>query len=143
MAAVPQIPKDIHFTIDGTNDFSLDVVDAAVVPSPGAVQKVRTLDAVTHQDTEPESWSLDLTLVLDYSSTRPGLAYYLNANKGTQKAFVLNVHPSGTATGSTTMPPCSGTVTLVPVQYGGEGNQFVTAKVSLPLSGDPVFDITP
>ena len=142
MASAPQIPKIIFFTL-GATDFSDDVIDAGLVPAPGAVQKVRTLDGVTHQDAEPESWALDLKCVLDWDSTRPGLAYYLNANKGTQVAFVLNVHTSGTATGSTTKPPSSGTVTLVPIPYGGEGNVFVQATVLLPLTGDPTFDITP
>ena len=143
-ASVPQIPKTIHFTLGSSpTDFSPDVTGVAVVPEPGAVQKVITLDGVTHQDAEPASYSLELTMVLDWSSTRPGLAYYLFTNKGTQVAFALNVHTGGTATGSATLPPMSGTVTLVPAPYGGDGNVFAEATVVLPINGLPVLDITP
>ena len=51
MPATPIIPKIITFSL-GANDFSLDVLDAAVVPAPGDVQTVKTLDGVTHQDAE-------------------------------------------------------------------------------------------
>jgi hypothetical protein len=142
MAAVPQIPKIVFFTLGGT-DFSDDVTSARVNSTPGAVQKIVTLDGVTHQDAEPESWSLDLTCVQDWDSVRPGLAYYLFANKGTQVAFVYNEYPSGTGTGSATKPPMSGTVTLVPISYGGEANIFATTEVSLPMTGAPTLDITP
>jgi hypothetical protein len=142
MAAVPQIPKIIHFTLGGT-DYSDDVINAKLTPAPGAVQKVITLDGTVHQDTEPVSWSLDLECVQDWSSTRPGLAYYLNDNAGDQVAFVLNVHAAGTATGHATLPPASGTLVLVPIGYGGDGNVFSTSTVSLPLIGSPTFDITP
>lgn len=142
MAAVPQIPKIIHFTL-GATDFSDDVIAASVVPAPGAVQSVTTLDGTVHQDVAPPTYSLDLELVLDWSSTRPGLAYYLFDSAGDSVAFVLNVHDSGNATGSATLPPISGTCRLVPVAYGGEGNTFVTASVSLPITGTPTVDITP
>lgn len=144
MASVPQIPKIVHFTLGASPvDFSDDVTGARVVSEPGAVQKVVTLDGVTHQDAEPESWALELTMVLDWDSTRPGLAYYLFNNKGTQVPFAFNAHPGGTATGSTTKPPISGTVTLVAASYGGDANVYSEATVSLPITGDPVVDITP
>jgi len=142
MAAIPQLPKIIHFTLD-SNDFSLDVVDAGVVPADPEVQKVTTLDGVVHQDVGVQSWSLDLTAVLDWDSTRPGLAYYLKANAGDTVAFVLNVHPGGTATGDADSPPISGTCRLVAIPYGGAGNTYVTAQVSLPITGEPTLDITP
>lgn len=142
MASVPQIPKICHFTLDGT-DFSDDITGVRVVSEPGAVQKVVTLDGVTHQDAEPESWSLELTMVQDWDSVRPGLAYHLFTNKGEQQPFVLNVHPAGTATGSTTKPPISGTCTIVPASYGGDANVFSESTVSLPITGDPTLDITP
>lgn len=143
-ASVPQIPKIAHFTLGGTpTSFKEDVIAARVVSEPGAVQKVVTLDGVTHQDAEPESYSLELTMVQDWDSTRPGLAYYLFNNKNTKVPFALNVHPSGTATGDADMPPISGTVTCVPASYGGEANQYATTTVTLPIDGTPVVDITP
>jgi hypothetical protein len=145
MASVPQIPKIVHFTLGATPvDFSDDITGARVVSEPGAVQKVVTLDGVTHQDAEPESWSLELTMVQDWDSVRPGLAYYLFSHKGESAVpFVLNVHPLGTATGSTTKPPVSGTCTIVPASYGGDANVFSESTVSLPITGDPTLDITP
>jgi hypothetical protein len=144
MAAVPQIPKIVHFTLGSTPvDFSDDITAARVVSEPGAVQKVVTLDGVTHQDAEPESWSLELTCVQDWDSSRPGLAYYLFNNKNTQVPFAFNAHPGGTATGDVDMPPISGTVTLVPISYGGEANVFSTSTVTLPINGTPVLDIAP
>ena len=141
MPATPQIPKVIFLTIDG-DDHSLDVLDAGVVPTPGPVQRVTTLDGETHQDIGATTWSLDLRIVLDWSSSRPGLAYRLMDQAGEAVAFVLNVH-ADSATGSAAEPPVSGTCTLVPVPYGGTGNEFVEATVSLPIDGTPVWDITP
>jgi hypothetical protein len=144
MAAVPQIPKIVHFTLGSSpTDFSDDITAARVVAEPGAVQKVVTLDGVTHQDAEPESWSLELTCVQDWDSTRPGLAWYLFENRGDQVPFAFNAHPSGSATGDADMPPMAGTVTLVPISYGGEANVFSTSTVTLPINGTPVLDITP
>jgi hypothetical protein len=144
MASVPQIPKIIHFTLGASpTDFSDDVTAVRVVSEPGAVQSILTLDGVTHKDAEPASYSLELTCVQDWDSTRPGLAYYLWNNKDTKVAFAVNVHPSGTATGDADMPPFSGTVTLVPISYGGEANVYATTTVTLPIDGTPVLDITP
>lgn len=142
MPAVPQIPKIIHFTLDG-DDYSLDVIDAAVVPTPGAVQSVTTLDGVVHQDIAATTWGVALTCVLDWDSTRPGLAYYLKANAGDEVAFVLNVYTGGTATGDADSPPIAGTCKLVPIPYGGTGNAYPTAQVVLPITGEPTLDITP
>jgi len=139
-AAAPQIPKIVTLTLAGT-DFSEDVIDAEIVPTAGAVKKVLTLDGVTHQDTAAESWSLDLNCVLDWDSGRPGLAYYLFANKGDKVAFVYNAH--GTGAESASQPKVTGTVTLVPIKYGGAGNDYATYKVSLPIDGDPTLDATP
>jgi hypothetical protein len=144
MASVPQIPKIIHFTLGASPvDFSDDVTAVRVISEPGAVQKIVTLDGVTHQDAEPESYSLELTCVQDWDSTRPGLAYYLFNNKNTKVPFAVNVHPAGTATGDADMPPFAGTVTLVPMSYGGEANTYATSTVTLPIDGTPVLDITP
>jgi hypothetical protein len=143
-ASVPQIPKIVHFKLGSTpTDFSEDVTAVRVVVEPGAVQKVVTLDGVTHQDAEPEAYSLDITAVQDWDSTRPGLAYYLWLHKGEKVPFEFNAHPAGTATGSTTKPPFAGTVLCVPLSYGGEANVYSESTVSLPIDGTPVLDITP
>lgn len=139
MPANPQILKIVTLEID-TEDFSLDVVDAAVVPAPGAVQTVKTLDGVTHQDAESETWALELTCVVDWDTTRPGLASFLYTNKGLQKTFRFRKDTSAI---STTNPEIQGTVTIVPIQYGGTGNAFATATVSMPVDGALTIDTTP
>lgn len=139
MPAIPQILKVITLTL-GSDDFEEDVINAAIVPAAGAIRKVTTLDGTVHQDTEPEAWALELTCVIDWDSTRPGLAHYLFANKGDQVAFVF--HDKSAAV-STSSPSLTGTCVLVPLPYGGTGNDFATATVQLPIIGDPVPDSTP
>lgn len=143
MPSDPQILKTITLVFDPTGDnedFSLDVIDAAVVPTAGDVQTVRTLDGVSHSDAEGETWSLNLTCVIDWDSTRPGLAYYLWENRGTQVAFRFRKDEAAI---STSNPEIQGTVTLVPIPYGGTGNEFATAEVVLPIDGDITVDVTP
>lgn len=138
MASVPQLLKIITFTLGGT-DFSDDLLDAEVVPTPGDVLSVRTLDGVTHQDVAAESWALRLRAVIDWDTVRPGLAHYLYANKGTLVALVYN---DTTAASSTTKPGITGSVRLVPLPYGGVGNEYAEGEVLLPFDGTPVVDTT-
>jgi hypothetical protein len=143
MPSDPQLLKVITFVIDPTGDnedFSLDVLDVELVPTPGDIQTVRTLDGVSHSDAEAETWALRLRAIIDWDTTRPGLAYYLWNNRGEQKAFRFR---KDTAAISTTNPEVQGTVTLVPLPYGGVGNEYAEAEVLLPLDGDPTIDTTP
>lgn len=139
VVANPQLLKTITFTLDGS-DYSLDVVDAGVSPTPGDTQSVTTLDGVTHQDQAAETWFLNLTIVLDWDTTRPGLAYYLYNNRGDTVAFRLR---KDTAAISTSNPEIQGNCVLVAAPYGGEGNTFITAEVSCPITGPLVIDTTP
>jgi hypothetical protein len=139
-ASVPQIPKIVTFTLGGT-DFSQDIIDAEVVPTPGAAAVVTTLDGVVHQDVATESWALRLNCILDWDSGRPGLAYYLYTNKGTSVAFVYNAH--GIAAESASAPKMTGTCRLIPLPYGGDGNKYAEAEVLLPIAGTPTRDATP
>ncbi len=144
MASDPIIPKIISFTLKvgagAVTEFNTDVLDAAVVPSPGAVQSVRTLDGVNHSDAEGESYSLDLRVIQDWDTSRPGLASYLWTNKGQVATFVLKLYNEAI---SATAPSFGGTVTVVPIPYGGPGNTFIEAEVSMPCTVDPAIDITP
>jgi hypothetical protein len=144
MPAVPQIPKIVTFTLLATGDvaavpvdFSLDVIDATITSAPGDVQKVTTLDGIVHQDVQPETWSLDLNAVQDWDSARPGLAFYLYTFKGQEAAFEYNANGIGVATAG--LPSLSGTCRLVPISYGGTGNQFAATVVSLPVTGVPTL----
>jgi hypothetical protein len=144
MAADPMLLKVISLTLQvGAGDveeFNTDCLDAMVVPTPGPIQTVKTLDGITHQDAESESWSLQLRTIIDWDTSRPGLASYLFTNKGLTAAFVFKGYNE---TIGATAPAMTGTVTLVPIQYGGAGNTFGEATVLLPLDGLPVVDITP
>lgn len=139
MAATPQLLKIITFTLGGT-DYSDDVLDVEVVPEPGDIQTVKTLDGVTHSDAESETWGLRIRAIIDWDTVRPGLAYYLFNNKGTTVAFRFR---KDTAAISTTNPEVQGNVVLVPISYGGNGNEYAEAEVVMPINGTPVIDTTP
>lgn len=135
----PILPKIITLTIDG-EDFAEDVIDAAVVPAPGAIQTVKTLDGVSHSDAEGETWTLELTCVQDWDSVRPGLAWFLLDRKGEKLAVIFNVHDAAV---SSTKPSMGFNATMVPMAYGGAGNVYAETAVVLPIDGNPVPDITP
>ena len=139
MASDPQLLKVVTFTL-GATDFSDDALDIEVVPTPGDIQTVRTLDGVSHSDAEAETWGLRVRAVIDWDTTRPGLAYYLFNNKGDQVAFRFR---KDTEAISTTNPEIQGTVTLVPISYGGNGNEYAEAEVVLPIDGEITLDTTP
>lgn len=139
MTATPQLLKTIVLTLGGT-DFSDDALDVEIVPAPGDVLRVTTLDGVTHQDTAAESWALRIRAIIDWDTVRPGLAHYLFANKGDAVTFVF---ADTTAALSTTKPGMTGTCRLVPLPYGGAGNEYAEAEVLLPITGDPTVDTTP
>jgi hypothetical protein len=139
MASTPQLLKTITFSLAGT-DFSDDVLDVEVVPTPGDVLSVKTLDGVTHQDIAAETWGLRIRAIIDWDSVRPGLAWYLFANKGDTVAFLFR---DTTGALSTLKPGMGGNVRLVPISYGGVGNEYAEAEVVMPIDGDPVPDTTP
>lgn len=139
MPSTPQLLKSITFTLDG-DDYSMDVLDCEVVPTPGDVQSVRTLDGVSHSDAEAETWGLRLRAIIDWDTTRPGLAYYLWSNKGDKVPFRFRKDTSAI---STTNPEVQGTVTLVSISYGGNGNEYAEAEVVLPIDGEITLDTTP
>jgi len=139
MPSVPQLLKVITFTLDG-EDFSMDALDVEVVPEAGDIQTVRTLDGVSHSDAESETWGLRVRAVIDWDTTRPGLAYFLYNNRGTQVDFTFR---KDTAAISTANPMVTGTVTCVPISYGGNGNEYAEAEVVLPIDGTPALDTTP
>ena len=143
MPSTPQLLKVVTLIFDpaGDNeDFSLDVLDAEVVATPGDIQTVRTLDGVSHSDAEAATWGLRLRAVHDWDTVRPGLAYYLFANKDEQVSVRFR---KDTAAISTSNPEVQGTVTLVPIGYGGNGNEYAESEVVLPFASTPTLDTTP
>lgn len=139
MVAVPQILKEITFTL-GATDFSDDLLDAELVVTQGDVSTVTTLDGVTHQDVGANSYGIRLRMVVDWDTTRPGLAYYLWNNQGDEVAMRFR---KDTAAISTSNPEIQANVKLVPVGYGGNGNEFAEQEVVLPITGAVTVDTTP
>jgi len=145
-AAAPQLPKIVTFTLKASGDggavksFAEDCIDIAVVPTPGAILSVLTLDGVTHQDIAAESWAFQIKAVQDWDSGRPGLAQYLWAYKGQTAAFVYSA--SG-GTESAALPKMTGSCILTPIPYGGAGNAYAEADVTLPITGTLTLDATP
>lgn len=139
MVAVPQILKEVTFTL-GATDFSDDALDIEMVVTQGDVQTVTTLDGVTHQDVGANSYGIRIRMVVDWDTTRPGLAYYLWNNQGDEVAMRFR---KDTAAISTSNPEIQANVKLVPVGYGGVGNEFAEQEVTLPITGAIVVDTTP
>jgi hypothetical protein len=138
-ASVPQFESIITFTLGGTS-FKEDCVSAKIVPAAGDTKSIKTLDGVDHSRVAGPTWAIELEIVVDWDTSRPGLAYYLWNNQGDTVAFVLNVHDAAI---STTKPAITGNCVLNPVQYGGDGNDFATATVTLPIDGALTLDTTP
>lgn len=145
MPAAPQIAKVIRFSLQASGgsaeDFAPDVIDAAVVPAQPDEQSVTTLDGITHRDVGAIEYALELQCVQDWDGDRPGLARYLFDHAGEELAFRLNVY-SPSAAPSEAEPEMLGTCRAVPIPYGGEGNAFATATVSLPITGALTLDET-
>ena len=138
MVAVPQILKTITFSL-GATDFSDDVLDVEMVTEAGDVQSVTTLDGTTHQDVGAPTFGIRIRMVVDWDSVRPGLAYYLWNNQGDEVACIF---ADTTAAASATKPQINANVKLVPVGYGGNGNEFAEQEVTLPITGAVTVDIT-
>jgi hypothetical protein len=138
MVAVPQILKTITFSL-GATDFSDDVLDVEMVTEAGDVQSVTTLDGTTHQDVGAPTFGIRIRMVVDWDSVRPGLAYYLWSNQGDEVACIF---ADTTAAASATKPQINANVKLVPVGYGGNGNEFAEQEVTLPITGAVTVDIT-
>lgn len=139
MPSVPQLLKNIVLTLDG-EDFAPDAIDAELVAQPGDVQTVKTLDGVSHSDAEAGTWALRINAVVDWDTTRPGLAHYLFANDGDKVPFEFRANTDAI---STSNPSMKGTVTLVPMSYGGNGNEYAESEVLLPVDGAITEDTTP
>lgn len=148
-ASVPQIPKIVTFTLadaagtpSAATSFKEDAVSITVENEAGDVQSVLTLDGVQHQDAAPSKYFLVVEMVLDFDTTRPGLAYYLFLNEGDTAACIFNVHDAAI---STSKPALNFNCVLVAPSplYGGTGNEYSTATVRMPITGPITVDTTP
>lgn len=141
MASNPNLPKIVYLMV-ATNDFSQDVTSARLEFVPGTSNTITTLDGVPHSDIAPGTWVFKGTAVQDWDSSRPGMAYYANANQGTLAACVFNTH-ADSATGDADSPPVAFNARVVPISYGGTYGEFATTDFEWPVDGTPVWDHTP
>lgn len=119
-------------------EFQGDLQDVHVEVSPGDVVDYPTLDGKVASNVGKETYALVLSGAQDYTST--GLARFLWENKGKQADVVINAHGATAVAGDDT-PAVEGTVTLVPVTYGGEVETFAEFEVTLPFTAEPTLNV--
>jgi len=118
-------------------EFQGNLQDVHVEVTPGDVVDYPTLDGEVASNVGKESYALVMSGAQDYSAT--GLARFLWENKGKVATVVVNAHGQ-TATATDDTPAVEGTVTLVPVTYGGEVETFAEFDVTLPFTAEPVLN---
>lgn len=139
VAAVPQIPKIVIFTL-GAVSYAEDVVNLRIEPVDPEESLITTLDGVVHKDVGTGSWNLVGQAVQDWDSARPGLAWYAYTNQGTSVAFAFK---NETGAESASKPKFSGTVVVKALGYGGDGGVFATTDFVWPITGTLTLDATP
>jgi hypothetical protein len=117
-------------------EFQGDAADVHVEVEAGDVVEYPTLDGNVASNAEAETYSLVMRAGQDYSPT--GLARYLWDNAGSTADVTLNAY-GATALPTDETPEVTGTVTLIPVQYGGEVSTFAEFEVTLPFTAKPVL----
>lgn len=138
-ASVPQIPKQIIFTLGGVS-YAEDVVNLRVEPVEPEESVITTLDGVVHKDVGVGTWNLVGQAVQDWDSARPGLAWYAYTNAGDTIAFVFK-NETGTEAAAT--PKFTGFVVVKALGYGGDGNVFATTDFVWPITGVLTLDAAP
>lgn len=109
--------------------FANQLTKARFVPDT-PVSTLRTFGGV-YQDIGTTAWTLELAGAQAYDAD--GLAKYLNTNAGTKKEVVLQAKPGAGGDIATA------TVTLMPVEWGGEEGAWRTFDVTLLVDDEPVF----
>lgn len=120
--------------------FQGDAADVHVEVTAGDTVDYPTLDGNVASNTEAESYALVLRAGQDYSAT--GLARFLWDNNGQIATVEVNAFGQAVVAAAAT-PSVTGTVALVPVQYGGEVSTFAEFEVTLPFTAKPVLATTP
>lgn len=119
-------------------EYQGNVQDVHVEVTPGDVVDYPTLDGNIASNTGKESYALVLAGGQDYSAD--GLARFLWENGGKVADVVLNAHGQE-AIASDETPAVEGQVTLVPVQYGGNVEEFAEFEVTMPFVAKPTLNI--
>jgi len=138
-ASVPQIPKVAIFSLGGQS-YIEDCVNIKLVAIVGDETKIVTLDGVVHKDIAPTSYQIEATIVQDWDSGRPGLAWYLWTNQGTSKAFILK-NETGAEAAAT--PKFTGSCIIPVANYMGDGGTYATSDIVFPITGTLTLDATP
>ena len=138
-ASNPQFPDIVTFTLGGTS-FKEDLVSLAIVPIGVDGKSVLTLDGVNHARATVARWELQGTAVVDWDTSRPGLAYKCFNDEGDSVAFVYLPNASAI---SATNPAANGNCRLSPIAFGGDGNDYATFDFVFPVDGALTLDTTP
>lgn len=118
-------------------EYQGNLQDVHIEVTPGDVVDYPTLDGEVASNVGKESYALVMAGAQDYSAT--GLARFLWENKGQIATVIVNAHGQ-TATATDDTPSVEGTVTLVPVTYGGEVETFAEFEVTLPFTAEPALN---
>jgi len=118
--------------------FQGNLQDVHVEVTAGDVVDYPTLDGEVASNVGKETYALVMAGAQDYSAD--GLARFLWDNKGKVGTVIVNAHGQE-AIASDATPSVEGTVTLVPVQYGGAVEEFAEFEVTLPFTAEPILNI--
>jgi hypothetical protein len=130
----------VSIAVDGGTaiEFQGNLQDVHVEVTAGDVVDYPTLDGEVASNVGKETYALVMTGAQDYSAD--GLARFLWDNKSKVATVVVNAHGQ-TAIASDDTPAVEGTVTLVPVTYGGAVEEFAEFEVTLPFTAEPTLNI--
>lgn len=133
IAVVPIVLKDARLTV-GTDNYEKHVNVARLVPNTSVEKKTwqgfTPATSFTDSGTPVTDWTLELEYAQDWE-TANSLSTYLLTNAGTTKTVKLQPQ-SGVGKKTFTV-----TVTIVPGPVGGPVNEYATASVSMPVTGQP------
>lgn len=114
-----------------THDYTGELTEVRLVPDT-AIQTQKTLNpAVVLQDVDTPTWTVVLT------GFQGALSDCLtDLAPGTELDFVLQAEP-GTGKRTATFTALS-----LPVDFGGEQGSYAPLSVTLPVTDQPVFDVS-
>ena len=128
----PIMLKDATVTI-GADTFERQVSKVAIVPNVSTSKWKGVALGATYSDSQWD-WDVTLTLAQDHE-TAGSLNEYLRVNAGTKVAMSIKPR-SGSG------PSYQVTVTLVPVQIGGDGGAWLEASATMGVDGEPTRVLT-
>lgn len=136
LTPVPLVMKDVELIIGviATGDDFRKFVDGVTFTPSASTTSWTGLGANTHTDVSTATWTLDLSYVQDWESTK-SLSKFLFENEG--KSFPAKFRPKSGVGASFTAE-----IVITPGSIGGTVNSYSTTTVSLGVNGKPVLATT-